>query len=168
MTQYEHPRWLFVLFPATAMLLGWGLRGYIGGGPFGAMIPGAFVALCICLLLNHRVPFAAVVAAFGAIGVGFGGNMTYGQTLGLARSEDAMLWGMLGVTVKGAVWGMLGGTALGIGLTHRVYARKHFVIGFLLAVVAGCQAPNLWSKSYESLRVSCHSSGHPTLCVSVR
>ncbi|MBI2422269.1 MAG: hypothetical protein HYV27_05510 [Candidatus Hydrogenedentes bacterium] len=131
----EHPRWLYVCFPAVAMLLGWGLRGYIGGGPFGAMIPGAFVALCISLLLGHRAEVAAVVALFGAIGIGYGGDMTYGQTLGLAQGEGAMVWGMLGVTVKGAVWGLLGGAVLGIGLTRDVYTRRQLLAGLLLSLL---------------------------------
>ena len=39
----DHHRSLasWILAPAVVMSLGWGLRGYIGGGPFGAMIPGA-------------------------------------------------------------------------------------------------------------------------------
>ena len=63
------------------MMLGWGLRGFIGGGPFGAMIPGAMVALTLCLLYPRRRD-TAMVAAFAAIGVGIGGEMTYGQTVG--------------------------------------------------------------------------------------
>ena len=35
----------WVLVPAVVMSLGWGLRGYIGGGPFGAMIPEAGQAI---------------------------------------------------------------------------------------------------------------------------
>ena len=38
----------FVLLPAVTMSVGWGLRGFIGGGSLGAMIPGALVALVLC------------------------------------------------------------------------------------------------------------------------
>ena len=62
------------------MMLGWGLRGFIGGGPFGAMIPGAMVVLALGFLYPRRD--WTMLAAFGAIGVGFGGEMTYGQTGG--------------------------------------------------------------------------------------
>ena len=48
----KHIKWMFIIFPAVSMLLGWGLRGHIGGGPFGAMIPGALVALSLCMLLR--------------------------------------------------------------------------------------------------------------------
>jgi hypothetical protein len=37
------------------MLLGWGLRGYIGGDPDGALIPGVLVALSLCLLLGYKI-----------------------------------------------------------------------------------------------------------------
>ena len=71
------PAWLWYLFPAVAMSLGWGLRGTIGGGPLGAMIPGAMIGLALCLLLG-REKNAGFVAGFAAIGVGFGGQETYG------------------------------------------------------------------------------------------
>ncbi len=54
----------YLLFPAIAMLLGWGLRGYIGGGPFGAMIPGAMVALAISMLLGFKPGFTSLVVHF--------------------------------------------------------------------------------------------------------
>jgi len=129
-------QWFYILFPAVAMCLGWGLRGYIGGGPFGAMMPGAFVALCISLMLGHAPAKAAIVAMFGAIAVGYGGEMTYGQTLGLARDPEAMWWGLLGVTVKGSVWGLLGGAVLGAGLVHNRYQYKDLLIAFLITIVS--------------------------------
>lgn len=83
--------------PAVAMMLGWGLRGFIGGGPFGAMIPGAMVVLAICYLNSYRKD-VALLAAFGAIGVGFGGEMTYGQTVGFSVHRETMWWGLLGLS----------------------------------------------------------------------
>ncbi|MDZ4859432.1 MAG: hypothetical protein SGI88_10675 [Candidatus Hydrogenedentes bacterium] len=130
-----HSPAFFVLFPAVAMLLGWGLRGYIGGGPFGALIPGVYVALCLSLLLKHDVTTAATVAMFGALGIGYGGDMTYGQTLGLAKDIDTRLWGFLGVTLKGTVWGLLGGAVLGVGLTRQHYDRKTLMTAFLITIV---------------------------------
>jgi hypothetical protein len=127
---------LFVVFPGVAMLLGWGLRGYIGGGPYGAMIPGCFVALTICLLLDYKMETAAMAALFGAIGIGMGGNMTYGQTLGFLHEPETLGWGVLGCTVKGGVWGLLGGALLGVGLSRDRYSRKDVIIGLLLMVAA--------------------------------
>jgi hypothetical protein len=129
-------RWLFILFPAITMLLGWGLRGYIGGGPYGAMIPGSFVALSLALLLGYRMETAAIAALFGAIGVGYGGDMTYGQTLGFLRESDTVYWGLLGCLVKGSVWGLLGGVVLGLGLSRDHYSRGTLCVAFAISVVA--------------------------------
>lgn len=126
---------MFILFPAVAVLLGWGLRGYIGGGPFAAMIPGCYLALSLSLLLRHDRQQAVVTALFGTIAIGYGGEMTYGQTLGLARDATTLGWGMLGVTVKGAVWGLLGGAVLGAGLTYRQYKPHTVFKGLALTVV---------------------------------
>ncbi len=124
----------WILVPAVIMSLGWGLRGYIGGGPYGAMIPGALVSLMLCQYLRVDLRTASVVVAFGTIGIGFGGNMTYGQTLGLIRGEETFLWGLTGTTTKGAVWGLLGGAMLGLGfVAGRMHWRHLFgVLGLLL------------------------------------
>ena len=135
-TKNDHPAWLFVLLPATTMLLGWGLRGYIGGGPYGALIPGVLVALSLCLLLGYKIETAAIAAVFGAIGVGYGGNMTYGQTLGFLKETDTIYWGVLGCLVKGGVWGLLGGAVLGIGMARDRYTRKTIIIALLLTIPA--------------------------------
>ena len=127
--------WSFILFPAVAMMLGWGLRGYIGGGPFAAMIPGAFVALSLSLLLGHDRDTAAMAALFGAVAIGYGGEMTYGQTLGLACAPETQGWGLLGVSIKGAVWGLFGGAVLGAGLTFRQYERRTLILAFILTIV---------------------------------
>ena len=129
------PKWLYILLPGITMLLGWGLRGYIGGGPFGAMIPGSLVAMSLCLLLGFSVEQASIITLFGVIGIGFGGEMTYGQTIGFVRASDTLLWGLLGLTLKGAVWGLLGGTCIGIAFSRNKYSRKTLVIGLLLSLV---------------------------------
>lgn len=127
---------VWILFPALTMSLGWGLRGYIGGGPLGAMIPGALVAMSLCLLLNRGEEESALIAAFGAVGVGFGGQMTYGQTVGFSVQADTMWWGLLGLGLKGAVWGLLAGVVLGLALEWDRYARRAVMIG-LAVMVAG-------------------------------
>lgn len=114
-----------------AMSLGWALRGYIGGGPLGAMIPGALVALYLCLLLNRDGDDAAVIAAFGAIGIGFGGQMTYGQTIGLALQPETRWWGLTGLGLKGAIWGLLGGAVLALALVRDRFNFRQIAIGVL-------------------------------------
>ena len=140
-TEKQPSMWVYIAFPAIAILLGWGLRGYIGGGPFGAMIPGTYMALSLSLLLGHSMKQAASLALMCSIGVGFGGDMTYGQTLGLAigntsLGEDTTAYGLLGCGVKGAVWGLLGGAYLGVGLTRKFYSNRALVIGILVSMLA--------------------------------
>jgi len=105
------------LLPAVAMMLGWGLRGFIGGGPFGAMIPGAMVVLTLAVLYPRRD--WTMLAAFGAVGVGFGGEMTDGQTVGFITKAETFWWGFLGLGLKGAIWGALAGAVIGMGFTPR-------------------------------------------------
>src|SRR5210317_273379 len=101
MTKSEkYTKSMFVLFPAIAMLLGWGLRGHIGGGPFGAMIPGAMVAITICMLLELPAKTSAIIVVFGVVGIGLGGEMTYGQTLGFLNQPETVWWGTSGTTLK--------------------------------------------------------------------
>jgi len=125
----------WVILPAVVMSLGWGLRGYIGGGPLGAMIPGALIALVLCQNLGLRAPAAAAVTAFSAIGIGFGGEMTYGQTLGLLRSSDTFWWGLLGTTIKGGVWGLLGGAVFGLGFFVNRLTLKSLLLALLCLLV---------------------------------
>lgn len=127
-------RLLFYILTAVTMSLGWALRGTIGGGPVGAMIPGAMVMLCLCHLMgfNQRV---AIAAALGTIGVGLGGQVTYGQTIGFARFPETMLWGELGMTIKGAMWGLSGGVLVGLGLMHSKYKPSQILIGLVLMLI---------------------------------
>ncbi|MGN6352214.1 MAG: hypothetical protein ACTHLB_02440 [Parafilimonas sp.] len=74
--KHKPSRLFFILFPAVSMLLGWGLRGFIGGGPYGAMIPGAMVMIAICMLLDVPLLFAAIAVVFGTAGTAMGGEMT--------------------------------------------------------------------------------------------
>jgi hypothetical protein len=127
-------RALFLLLPAIAMSLGWGLRGTIGGGQIGAMIPGAIVSLCLCHLLGWSRS-VGIAAAFGAVGVGLGGQETYGQTIGFLRSGPTVPWGLLGLTIKGAQWGLAGGVFVGLGLMLEKYRRREIAVGLVLLIL---------------------------------
>ncbi len=137
MQNTTHPKWLWLALPAVVMMLGWGLRGFIGGGPLGAMIPGAMTAMALALLLGLDDEQSALLAAFGAIGIGFGGQMTYGQTVGLARVPETFWWAILGFFIKGAVWGLLGGAAMVTAIESRRFKwRTEFVwSGFALMTI---------------------------------
>ena len=130
-----YSQWHFIVFPAIAMLLGWGLRGFIGGGPFGAMIPGAMVAISISLLLDLPPAVAAMFAVFSVVGIGLGGEMTYGQTLGFLRHPETVWWGTIGTTVKGGVWGLLGGIIMGLGLLYHRVPKKVIIYTLLLLLL---------------------------------
>lgn len=118
------PAWFWGLYGAVTMSLGWGLRGSIGGGSLGAMIPGALIGLALARLLG-RERDAAVIAAMSAVGVGFGGQETYGQTVGLSLHPETFWWATLGFALKGACWGLLGGAFLGLALDReRPTARR--------------------------------------------
>lgn len=117
------------------MMLGWGLRGFIGGGPFGAMIPGAMVALTLCWLYPRRD--VAMIAAFAAVGVGIGGEMTYGQTVGFIVKADTFWWGFLGLALKGGIWGALAGPVIVLGMTPRPMRVLSAGVVMALATAAG-------------------------------
>lgn len=131
----EYSKSMYIFFPALAMMLGWGLRGHIGGGPFGAMIPGAMVALSISLLLELPVTVTSVLLVFGVTAIGLGGEMTYGQTLSFLRNPDTVWWGTAGTTLKGAMWGLTGGAVLGLGFVFKGTRKKIIITAFLLLIL---------------------------------
>ena len=131
----NHSLLFFILFPAITMLLGWGLRGFIGGGTYGAMIPGAMVMIVICMLLDIPVKFAAVAIVFGTVGIAMGGEMTYGQTLGFLRDSDTIWWGLAGTSLKGGVWGLTGGLFIALGLLYPRIKTKTLLTSFLIFLI---------------------------------
>ena len=128
------PVWHWCLLGAVAMSLGWGLRGSIGGGSLGAMIPGAMIGLVLCYLLDRHAD-AGLIAAFAAIGVGFGGQETYGQTVGLSLVPETFWWAILGFVIKGAAWGLLGGAFIGIALDRPRHTNAQILAGFAIMVL---------------------------------
>ncbi len=120
----EATKWGTILLAALAGGMGWGIRGQYGHET-GAMIAGLLV--CLVLVGRHGGggdPLtAARAAAWGAIATGFGGSMTYGQTLGLTHNPEmighyaGLAWGMLGLALKGGVWIGFTGAFLGLGLS---------------------------------------------------
>ena len=127
------PLWYWCALGAVAMSLGWGLRGSIGGGSLGAMIPGAMIGLVLCLMLGRHAD-SGRIAAFAAIGVAFGGQETYGQTVGLSLQPETFWWAILGFAIKGAAWGLLGGAFIGIALDRQRYTATQLLVGFAIMV----------------------------------
>jgi len=129
--------------------MGWGIRGQYGHET-GAMIAGALVSLVLCLLFARHLPSATVgrAAAWGTVAMGFGGSMTYGQTVGLTHNANmighgnALLWGMLGLSIKGGLWIGFCGAFLGMGLSGVQY-RTGEILRLYGLMLLGC-AVGIW------------------------
>ena len=141
------PLWLAVVTAAMAGGMGWGIRGQYGHET-GAMIAGVLVSLVLVFLFCPGNASIRVVraAALGTIAMGFGGSMTYGQTVGLTHDSPlignwaSLRWGMLGLAIKGGVWIGFAGLFLGLGLggkRYRPFEMLLLVTTMLCAVVAG-------------------------------
>lgn len=134
-----------LLIGAAAGGMGWGIRGQYGHET-GAMIAGALVSLALCLHFARHLPSATVAraVAWGTVAIGFGGSMTYGQTIGLTQNPgmvgntQALLWGMLGLSIKGALWIGFAGVFLGMGLSATRYRTRDilFLYGMMLGACA--------------------------------
>ena len=89
---------LAVLAPLLAGGMGWGIRGQYGHET-GAMIAGVLVGLTLVLLHCPRATRrqAGQAVALTALGISFGGCLTYGQTLGLTHVVQARCVGSYAV-----------------------------------------------------------------------
>jgi hypothetical protein len=141
------PLWLVMLATAMAGGMGWGIRGQYGHET-GAMIAGVLVSLVLVFLFCPGNSSIHVIraAALGTIAMGFGGSITYGQTIGLSHDTAlignwaALRWGMLGLAIKGGVWIGFAGFFLGLGLggkRYRPFEMFLLVLGMLTAVLVG-------------------------------
>lgn len=133
------------------MSIGWALRGSIGGGPLGAMIPGALFALAVARNLNYTASQSALFVAYSALGIGLGGQETYGQTIGLLRDPETRYWGLAGLTLKGTVWGLLGGAVMGLSW-QPVRRPLTLALALMAATQAGWQFLNEPKLLYFSNR----------------
>jgi len=144
------PLWQPVLLAALAGGMGWGIRGQYGHET-GAMIAGLLVSLVLVFLLCPHVSLlpAARAVAFGTIAMGFGGSMTYGQTVGLTQDPalignwEALRWGMLGLAIKGGIWIGFAGLFLGMGLGGVRYRWREILL--LMLGLLGLYALGLWA-----------------------
>ncbi|GIV15016.1 MAG: hypothetical protein KatS3mg022_0451 [Armatimonadota bacterium] len=137
---------LFVLLPALAMCLGWGIRGQFGGET-GAMVPGAMVGLALAMLAGWRGKEAVRLAAVAAFACSLGGMMTYGQTIGLVQNQypsPTYWWGLLGLAIKGGVWIGIVGAFLAIAASDRYRPQELalMLLGMLALWAIGVQLLN--------------------------
>ncbi|HEV57376.1 MAG TPA: hypothetical protein ENN87_07745, partial [Phycisphaerales bacterium] len=145
-SNHEHettvPWWQPVVFAACAGGMAWGIRGQYGHET-GAMIAGLLVSLTLVLLLCPRASSRQVVraVAWGTVAMGFGGSMTYGQTVGLTHNPEmvghvgALMWGLAGLAIKGGLWIGFAGVFLGMGLSGVRY-RPRQMLWLMLGIVA--------------------------------
>lgn len=109
------------LLAALAMSVGWGFRGDYGHEA-GAMVPGALLALAICLGAGRADWWAraSLLAFLGAVGWAFGGQMSYGIVIGYTAhsSFPDVLYGYASLFVIGALWGGIGAGILALGVTE--------------------------------------------------
>ena len=105
----------FIVFSATAVSYGWGMRGTIIGGEKGAMLPGAMMGLLMALFSGSEVLSSSpwILAGAGAVGMYCGGCMTYGETLHLSmgvKNSPTLRKGLVALFIKGGIWfGIFGG-----------------------------------------------------------
>jgi hypothetical protein len=135
------PWWQAVIFTAMAGGMAWGIRGQYGHET-GAMIAGVLVSLTLVLLLCPHASSLSLARAiaWGTLGMGIGGSMTYGQTVGLTHDGplignwEALRWGMLGLSVKGGIYISFGGLLLGMGLSAVRYRPMEILLLMLAAL----------------------------------
>lgn len=152
----DTPWWQPVLLAAMAGGMGWGIRGQYGHET-GAMIAGLLVSLTLVFLLCPKVSWmqTARAAALCTMAMGFGGTMTYGQTVGLTHEPaltgnwEALRWGMLGLSIKGGLWIGFAGIFLGIGLGGIRYRPLEMLALMLGAVAAYFLGVYLLNKPYD-------------------
>ena len=105
-------RWDFLLLAALSLSIGWGIRGNFGH-EYGAMIPGCLAAIAVCLLSGRQDwrERVAYFAAFGALGWGFGGSMSYMQVVAYAHSGhgESQLYAFFALFLIGFLWAGMGG-----------------------------------------------------------
>lgn len=132
-----------------AMSLGWGLRGTIGGGELGAMIPGAMLGLTLGWFLGLKQRNLALLTVGSALGFGQGGAETYGQTIGLLRNSETAAWGMLGLTLKGAHWGLCAAVYLWVADRYQTYRFSQ--VAFCFALILAGQLAGWWFVNHPKL-----------------
>jgi len=106
------------------------------------MLSGVLVGFAVLCVVGRHLTWQTIARAVAllAIGVGFGGSETYGQTIGLTQdapligNPGARIWGLLGLFVKGGVWIGLAGAFFGIGLGGVRFTAKE-AIGLLTGMM---------------------------------
>lgn len=115
---------VLLLCCALGLSYAWGMRGTPIGHGSGAMLPGAMLGLFTAaaaetLGIDNAAENAVILAGVGAAAMFPGGEMTYGQTIGLAHRGGALsFWrGQLGLALKGFLWFQCAAAYIMLGLS---------------------------------------------------
>ncbi len=107
--------WQLVLLTGLSVSIGWGIRGQFGH-EYGAALAGALGGMVVALLSGRedwrrRIHYFAL---FGAIGLAFGGGMSYMKNVAYAHSSDpaTVLYGFGTLFLVGFIWAAPGGTGI--------------------------------------------------------
>ncbi len=126
------------LLAGLSLSIGWGIRGNFGH-EVGAALPGALVAIAICLTAGRsdwlqRVHFFAM---FGAIGWSFGGSMSYMQVVSYTHSGHSLtiFYGFANLFAIGFLWSAPGGLALAMPATLDNAQLSLFFLPFLFVFI---------------------------------
>ncbi len=132
----------FIMVSMLAVSYGWGMRGTTIGGEKGAMLPGALIGTIIAIFSGVYIVQENffVFASLGAIGMYFGGCMTYGETLSFSMSAKPavnMKKGIFALALKGFLWfSVFGGIfATGFCAVCGIYKWYELLIIFALTPV---------------------------------
>jgi len=147
---------LFIIVSTLAMSYGWGMRGTTLGGEKGAMLPGALMGLMIAVfsgspfLLEHFY----LLSAAGALGIYFGGSMSYMQSIGLSSDRNPpedFKRGITGIAVKGSIWFGIFGAVVGMFLTFLAggYDLSALLILFALMPLAGLAGSRAFDRPFD-------------------
>jgi hypothetical protein len=127
------------LFVAVAVGLAWGIRGDFGH-LLGAMYPGAVLLLALAYVTGQESALRSMpaLAAASALGIGLGGNMSYGLLHGYAQADTFRnySYGLFTLLLEGGAWGFFGGAFVGMML-ERDRAKWTDWAGGILAAIAG-------------------------------
>jgi hypothetical protein len=140
-----------VALSALAMSVGWGVRGDYGHEA-GAMIPGALLGLSICIASGRPSWWrrGTIMAACGAIGWAFGGQMSYGRITGYTASLSLpdVAYGYASLFVVGGLWAGIGAAVLALSVTQpRSYLERFagpLVVMWLLWVAMDFSGLTKW------------------------
>ncbi|MDR2687422.1 MAG: hypothetical protein LBB75_06690 [Oscillospiraceae bacterium] len=147
---------LFIAVSAIAMSYGWGMRGTTLGGEKGAMLPGALMGLLMAVfsgspfLLGHFY----LLSAAGALGIYFGGSMSYMQSVGLSSDRNPpedFKRGIAGLAVKGSIWFGIFGAVMGMFLTFLAggYGLSAVLPLFALMPLACLAGSRLFDRPFD-------------------